>query len=119
MMKVKELANLFDLEIIAGETGLANEILDGYCGDLLSDVMANASEGCVWMTVQGHLNIIAVAVLIKMAAVIICGGQTADEITRTKAEEENIPILLWPDSAYDLAGHLYASGVGGPDAEEE
>lgn len=118
-MNVKELTEHFDLKVIAGEKGLANEIQDGYCGDLLSDVMANASEGCVWMTVQGHLNIIAVAVLIKMAAVIICGGQTADEITRKKAEEENIPILLWPGNAYDLAGRLYTSGVGGPEAEEE
>jgi predicted transcriptional regulator len=116
-MKVKELVKLFDLEVVAGETGLGNDIQNGYCGDLLSDVMANASEGCVWMTVQGHLNIIAVAVLIKMAAIIICGGHSADEITLKKADEENIPILLWPNSAYDLAGRLYANGVGQPDTQ--
>lgn len=114
-MKVEELVKLFNLEVIAGETGLGNDIQNGYCGDLLSDVMANASEGCAWMTVQGHLNIIAVAVLTKMATIIICGGQTPDEITLEKANDENIPILLWPNSAYDLAGRLYANGVGQPE----
>jgi predicted transcriptional regulator len=118
-MQVKELTDRFDLQIVAGHNGLSNEIQDGYCGDLLSDVMANASEGCVWMTVQGHLNIIAVAVLVKMAAVVVCGGQPPDEITSKKAEEENIPILLWSGSAYDLAGRLYTSGVGRPGAEEK
>ncbi|QTA87404.1 DRTGG domain-containing protein [Desulfonema magnum] len=107
-MIVKELTDQLELQIAAGEKGLSREVLDGYCGDLLSDVMGRAPEGCIWLTVQGHQNILAIAVLREMAAIIIVGGHTPDEDTRQKADEEGIPILLWPKSAFELAGRLWA-----------
>ena len=116
-MQVKDLVEQFDLEIVAGNEGLNRQVKDGYCGDLLSEIMANAPEGSVWLTIQGHQNIVAVAVLRGMAAIIITGGQSPDDETLQKANQENIPILLWPDSAYQLAGRLYAMGVGNPSAD--
>jgi predicted transcriptional regulator len=74
--------------------------------------MANAPEGCVWLTIQGHQNTVAVAVLREMAAIIVTGGQSADNDTLNKANQEGIPILLWPGSAYQLAGRLFSAGVG-------
>jgi predicted transcriptional regulator len=115
-MKVKEFVESFQLKIIAGAHGLDREIKDGYCGDLLSDVMANAPIGCVWMTVQGHLNIVAVAVLREMAAIVITGGREPDEETVQKADQEHLPVLLSPRSAFELAGRLYALGVGASSA---
>jgi len=74
--------------------------------------MGNAPEGCVWLTIQGHQNIVAVAVLRNMAAIIITGGQTPDEETLQKANQEGIPLLLWSESSYQLAGRLYSIGIG-------
>jgi predicted transcriptional regulator len=111
-MIVKELAEHYGLKVAAGAEGLDREVSRGYCGDLLSDAMANAPIGCVWLTVQGHQNIIAVAVLREMAAIVLTGGRLPDEDTVLKANQEGIPILLWPDSAYELAGRLYSMGVG-------
>ena len=113
-MQVKDLVSQFKLTMVAGEKGLERRVKDGYCGDLLSEIMANAPEGCVWLTIQGHQNIVAVAVLREMAAIIITGGQTPDEETLDKANREEIPVLLWPNSAYELVGRLYALGVGNP-----
>jgi predicted transcriptional regulator len=113
-MQVKDLADQFNLNVVAGEKGIERRIKGGYCGDLLSEIMANAPEGCVWLTIQGHQNIVAVAVLREMAAIIITGGQIPDEETLQKANQEEIPVLLWPGSAYELAGRLYALGVGNP-----
>ena len=111
-MTVKEIVERFGLKVVAGEKGLDREVKGGYCGDLLSEIMANAPEGCVWLTIQGHQNIVAVSVLREMAAIIVTGGQLPDDETLQKANQEGIPILLWPDSAYQLAGRLYSSGVG-------
>jgi predicted transcriptional regulator len=47
-----------------------------------------------------------------MAAIIVTGGQTPDDETLEKANQEGVPILLWSDSAYQLAGQLYSMGVG-------
>jgi predicted transcriptional regulator len=113
-MKVKQIADWFQLKVAAGETGLEREVTGGYCGDLLSDVMANAPSGCVWLTVQGHQNIVAVAVLREIAAVIITGDRPPDADTLQRAEQERIPILLGDRTAYELAGELYALGVGAP-----
>ena len=113
-MLVKDLVEKFELEVAGGENGLDREVTEGYCGDLLSEVMGNAPAGCAWLTVQGHQNIVAVAVLREMAAIIISGGQKPDEETIQKAGQENIPVLLWPDSSFRLAGRLFGAGVGNP-----
>ena len=68
-------------------------------------------DGCIWLTVQTHQNIVSVAVLHEMAAIVLTGGHAPDQETIDKAEEESVPILMWPKSAYDLAGLLYAAGV--------
>lgn len=111
-MKAKELAERLDLAVAAGEGGLDRLVKGGYCGDLLSEVMANAPMGCVWLTIQVHQNIVAVAVLRDMAAVIMTSGNSPDEGTKGRAEEEGIPILLARDDAFTIAGKLYAAGVG-------
>lgn len=111
-MNVNDLVRHLNLKVAAGDKGLARRVTSGYCGDLLSDVMARAPEGCVWLTIQGHQNIVAVAVVREMAAIIITGRRPPEEETLQKADEEGIPILLWPESAYPLAGRLYAMGVG-------
>jgi predicted transcriptional regulator len=111
-MTVKDLAARFGLQVVAGVDGLERRVEDGYCGDLLSEIMANAPEGCVWLTTQGHQNIVAVAVLRKMAGIIIIGGRMPDDETLQKSNREGVPILLASESAYQLAGRLYSAGVG-------
>lgn len=111
-MIVKEIVEKFKLEVAAGKQGLDRQITAGYCGDLLSEVMGKSPEGCMWLTVQGHQNVVAVAVLKDMAAIVLVGGHTPDEDTVEKADQEGIPVLLWPDSAFDLAGRLYEAGIG-------
>jgi predicted transcriptional regulator len=116
-MRVKDLVKKFNLPIAAGKNGLEREVKNGYCGDLLSEVIANAPEGCAWMTVQGHQNIVAVAVLRNMAAIIITGGQRPDDETIEKADHEGIPVLQWPDSSFSLAGRIFGAGIGKPATE--
>ena len=116
-MTVNDLVERFGLQVVAGDKGLERQVEDGYGGDLLSEIMGNAPEGCVWLTIQGHQNIVAVAILRNMAAIIITGGQTPDDETLQKANQEGIPILLWPDSSYQLAGRLYSIGIGNAGVE--
>lgn len=111
-MKVRVLVEGFNLQPVAGAQGMDRDVKGGYCGDLLSDVMAKAPIGCIWLTVQGHLNIVAVAVLREMAAIVITGGREPDEETVQKANQERLPVLTSPDSAFELAGRLYALGIG-------
>jgi predicted transcriptional regulator len=111
-VKVGEIVKHLALKAETGEKGLDREVSGGYCGDLLSDVMANSKKGALWLTVQSHQNIVAVAVLRELAGIILVNGRKPDEDTKAKAEGEGIPILLSSLPAYELAGRLYDLGAG-------
>jgi predicted transcriptional regulator len=107
-MNVKEMAAKFKLTVVAGAAGLDRVVQGGYSGDLLSEIMGNAGIGCVWLTVQAHQNIVAVAVLREMAAIVITGGAGPSPETVDKANAEGIPILTYPGSSFELSGKIYA-----------
>lgn len=111
-MKVSQLQDLLHLKVACGARGLNREIKGGYCGDLLSDVMANSPQSAVWLTIQAHQNIVAVALLKEMAAIILVNGHLPNDETKVKADEEGIPILLSPLPAFHLSGQLYEAGIG-------
>lgn len=118
-MTAKELVEQFGLTVAAGKEGLDREIKGGHCGDLLSEVMANAPVGCIWFTIQVHQNVVAVALLKEMAAIILTGGNSPDAETREKADQESIPILLSSETTYGLAGKCYAAGITNPSPPEK
>lgn len=69
------------------------EVNDGYTSDLLSDVMGNAPDESVLITIQAHKNTVAVAILAGIEAIILCNGRTADEEMIKAAEDEDIAIF--------------------------
>jgi predicted transcriptional regulator len=107
-MKVKELAEKLDMKILTGEESLDKEVQGGYVGDLLSWVMSHASKGDAWITVQIHPNIIAVAVLLEMAAIIVPENIPVENATIEKASSEGIPILQSSESAFNLCAAIKA-----------
>ena len=110
-MKLQEIRHQLSLEVRAAAGNLDKEVTGGYASDLLSCVMAKAQAGNVWVTLQGHPNIVAVASLHDLAGIIVTEGMSIDAATLEKAEEEGIPILLSSSSSYELAGRLYELGV--------
>jgi len=81
---------------------------------LLSDVLAHAPKGGVLVTVQVHLNVIAVAVHAELAAIVFASGRIPDDAVRAKAVEEGIALYGSERSAFDIVGRLYELGVRGP-----
>ncbi len=106
-MKVSDLVDLFGLQVFSGHKGLGREVSGGYVSDLLSDVMGNASENEVWLTLQTHPNVMAIASLKDLAAVILVKGLEPEEETRTRSEEENIPVLGTTAGTFEMAGKIY------------
>jgi len=110
---VRELAERLSLESLSDEEGLNREVTGGYASDLLSDVMAHGRAGDIWVTLQSHRNIIAVAALKELAAVVLVNGRTADPDTLTAAGQEGIPVLSSRLPAFELIGQLYELGIRG------
>jgi serine kinase of HPr protein (carbohydrate metabolism regulator) len=106
-MKLKEIIEKLGLKALTGQDKLEVEVTGGYTSDLLSDVIANSKEGNLWITLQTHQNIIAVARLKDLSAIIIVKNREPDEDTLQKAKEENVPLLVSEETAYELSGKLY------------
>lgn len=106
-MKVKELKEKLDLTLLAGEEGLENEIYGGYASDLLSDVMGHADAGLVWITLQTHKNVMAIASLKELAAVVIVQGFSPEMDMLEQAKMEGIPVLSTSLSAFEINGLIY------------
>jgi len=87
------------------------EVEGVYIGDLLSIAMAKAKANFVWITIQTHLNVVAVAELLDLACIIIVENMEMEEGTVEKARELNIPIFKTRDSAYTVACRLYDIGI--------
>ncbi|MBA4396003.1 MAG: serine kinase [Syntrophus sp. (in: bacteria)] len=106
-MDLETIVRLLDLKVFSGVDKLKTEVLDGYTGDLLSDVMGNSKEGDIWITRQVHQNIIAVASLKDHAGVILVHGAKPAKDTLEKALKENIPLLGTDMSGFEIAGKIY------------
>lgn len=83
----------------------------GYSSDLLSCVMAGAAKNDVWVTLQAHSNIVAVAALLDIGAIIITEGAQPDEVTIQKAQDEGVIILSTQLPTYSLIGKLWDMGI--------
>jgi predicted transcriptional regulator len=106
-MKISDIITGLNLKVISGQNGLSNEVTGGYVSDLLSDVMGNAREGQVWITLQTHQNIIAVGSLKDIAAIIIVKGLVPEADTVEKSNIENIPLLSTELDTFNITGKLY------------
>lgn len=111
-MTLKEIAKNLELEVVTSHE-LDQEPQGGYASDLLSDVIANAQEGDIWVTLQIHLNIVAVAAMKGVSAIITVNGRRPDEATISKANEEGITIMVSVLPTFEVVGKLYSHGVRG------
>lgn len=106
-MKISDLVEELSLEVKTYKDGLRNDVTGAYVSDLLSDVMANSKDGNIWITLQTHLNIVAVAGLKTLAGIIIVGGRQPQEEVLRKAEAEKITITTTKLPAFEAAGRIY------------
>jgi len=106
-MKLSDLVKEIGCEILTGTVNLDKEIKDGYVSDLLSDVIGNINESSIWITIQRHINILGVAKLKDVTAILIPRTLQLEDNIIEKAKEEGIAILRDSRSAFELSGVIY------------
>ena len=105
-MTVKEIIEKLDLKCL-NEANLDAEVTGAYASDLLSDVMGNARSGQVWVTMQTHKNVTAIASLKDIPAVIIVRDGVPDDDMLEHAKDEDICLLVSHDATFEVCGKLY------------
>jgi hypothetical protein len=112
-VKLTELIQKLNLDVRSAKANLEREVTGGYASDLLSDVIANGKEGNIWITLQIHHNIVAVASMKDLAGIILVNGREPEQETVEKAEAENLVLMVTEMSTFELVGRLYSLGVTG------
>lgn len=106
-MTISQLAEELGLETLQ-ETYEDREITGAYTSDLLSDVMANAHDSDLIITIQSHSNTVAVASLVGAAGILLCNSRPVPEDMINAAAREEVGILRSDESQFVLSGRIYA-----------
>ncbi len=110
-MLVSDVIEKLGLTVFSGKENLNKEVTGGVISDILSDVMAQAKKGSLWVTNQTHENVLAIVFFKGLSAVILPGGLRLDEEAAVKAKEKKLPVLLSDMSAFEIVGKLYNLGL--------
>ena len=114
MVKLSAVIDALELKVMSPPKDLDIMIETACVSDLLSHVMATCPGNSLWITAQGHSNVIGVASLLDMQAVLLAGGSLPDENVVSKATEAGVALLWSKHNAFDICGKLYNLGIRGP-----
>lgn len=112
MINLATIIEKMELKVLTEEKDFSQiSVENGYTSDLLSCVMAGAPNQSIWVTIQAHNNIVAVAALLELSAIIITEGAMPDPATIHKANEENINLLQTEQNSFQTVGKLWELGI--------
>lgn len=111
-LTLQDIISKLDLKVLTEAKDFRQEVpTSGYSSDLLSCVMSGAKNNGLWITLQAHINIVAVAALLELTAIIITEGAQPDEATIAKANQQGVTLLTTPLPSYDVCGKLWEMGL--------
>lgn len=111
-MTLDEIIRKLDLSPLTEQKDFTQMVpANGYTSDLLSCVMAGAKHQAVWVTLQAHTNVVAVAALLDLCAVVITENALPDAATIAKANSEGIVLLSTSKSSFQVCGELWELGL--------
>ena len=110
-MNLQEIITALDLQVLTKSVDFQSITPScGYSSDLLSCVMAGAAHKSLWVTLQAHSNIVAVATLLELSGIIITEDAKPDQETINKANDEGIVLLSTDKPTFCIAGKLWEMG---------
>jgi predicted transcriptional regulator len=112
-LKLRDVKEILDAEVIAGEDKLDIEVKTAFGADLMSDVLAFAKSGSILLTGLTNDQVIRTADILDIAAIILVRGKRASANTINLAKELNIPLLSTKYILFETAGRLYEKGMVG------
>jgi len=112
-MTLSEIIERFGFTVYAPPSDGRLKVEQGYASDLLSDVIANAGRDDIWVTMQMHVNIIAVAALKDIAAIVIVSRHKPADETMEIARQKGVCVLGTGMTAFETCGRLYTAGIRG------
>jgi predicted transcriptional regulator len=112
-LKLREVKEILDADVIVGDEKLDIEVTTAFGADLMSDVLSFAKAGCLLLTGLTNTQVVRIANVLDMAAIILVRGKKPPAETMSMAKSLQIPILTTKYILFETAGRLYAKGIVG------
>ena len=112
-MKLRDVKEILDADVIVGDEKLDIEVTTAFGADLMSDVLSFAKAGCLLLTGLTNTQVVRIANVLDMAAIILVRGKKPPAETISMAKSLQIPILTTKYILFETAGRLYAKGIVG------
>ena len=113
MINLQTVIEQLNLEVVTSGELVNREVAGGYASDLLSCVLRGAKKDFLWVTLQSHVNVVAIASLLNLAGIVITEGNRPAPETIAQAEKEKVILLLTPKNTFSVIGQLVSLGIGG------
>jgi len=113
MINLQTVIEQLNLKVVTKGELLDRPVKGGYASDLLSCVMRGAKKDFLWVTLQSHVNVVAIASLLNLAGIVITEGNQPAPETIAQAEKEKVILLLTPKNTFSVIGQLVSLGISG------
>ena len=110
-MKINEIKDILDADVICGEEFLGREATSAFGSDLMSDVLAFAKEQSVLLTGLVNPQVIRTAMMMDMRCIVFVRDKKPSEEMIELAKEAGIVLLTSHKRMYDACGILYSNGL--------
>ena len=114
-MKLSEIIEALDGKLLTGDEFLEKDITTCGASDLMSDILAGLSEGCVLLTGLTTIQVIRTAMVANVGAVVFVRDKTPPAAVVELAEENQLPLISSPYSMFVSCGRLHVCELTGLD----
>ena len=110
-MKLRDVIDILDAEVLAGEGNLDMEIKTACGADLMSDVLAFVKAGSLLLTGLTNPQVIQTANILDIPAIVLVRNKKPSAETIALANQLKIPLLTTKYLLFESAGRLYTKGM--------
>ena len=114
-MKLSQIVKSLEAKVLTGDDLLEKDIDTCGASDLMSDILAGLSEGCILLTGLTTVQVIRTAMIAGVGAVVFVRGKTPPQEVIDLAEEQGLPLISSPYSMFVSCGRLHACNLTGLD----
>ena len=116
-MKLFQIVEALEAKVLVGNDLLEKDIDTCGASDLMSDILAGLSEGCILLTGLTTVQVIRTAMVAGVGAVVFVRGKMPPQEVINLAEKQDLPLISSPYSMFVSCGRLHACNLTGLDGK--
>lgn len=110
-MKINEVRNLLEAEVLCGVNMLDDEVLSACGSDMMSDVLAFVKNHSMLLTGLINPQVVRTAEMMDIHCIVFVRGKTPPESLLELARESGIAVMKTKYRLYSACGILYEAGL--------